>query len=311
MIFLVNCHINLVASPGCGSILTMKKILLVVFILSFLGLVGTSLYFFRDKFDKKPSGLSVESNPGSTVYLDGVELGPTPFSSQTIKAGTYVIKLVPDSPGTDPLPSWEKRFTLSPQTTTVISRAFASSELDSSGFTLSYVPEKDGGTYLSVISDPDTINISLDGEPQGFTPISRLTTSSGTHTLVLSSPGFRDQELSVNAAEGYNLLVDIKLALDALEIELPSPTPSVSPSASASALPEVGEITKPYVVVKETGTGWLRVRKDPSAYSDELGKANIGEKLKYLGENTETGWVKIEFEGEVGWTSGKYVEIIK
>ncbi|EKD79974.1 MAG: hypothetical protein ACD_40C00234G0003 [uncultured bacterium] len=64
-------------------------------------------------------------------------------------------------------------------------------------------------------------------------------------------------------------------------------------------------------MIGETGTGWLRVRKEASGTSDELGKANTGEKLKYLGESTDLGWHQVEFEGNSGWVSGKYVTVVK
>ena len=86
-----------------------------------------------------------------------------------------------------------------------------------------------------------------------------------------------------------------------VSISLSSP----SPVAQATDLP------KPYVVIGETETGWLRVRREPSGTAEELGKANTGEKLKYLGESTDLGWHKIEFEGSVGYVSGKYVTLVK
>jgi uncharacterized protein YgiM (DUF1202 family) len=58
-------------------------------------------------------------------------------------------------------------------------------------------------------------------------------------------------------------------------------------------------------------SGGLNVRKDASSSSDVLGKAAISEKLKYLGETTEAGWFKVEFEGSTGWVSGKYVTLVK
>ncbi|MFH1244174.1 MAG: SH3 domain-containing protein, partial [bacterium] len=92
-------------------------------------------------------------------------------------------------------------------------------------------------------------------------------------------------------------------------------SPAIS---SASAVPSPSAIDhqpltidKPYVLIGETGTGWLRVRKDASGTSDELGKANTGEKLKYLGESTDLGWHQVEFEGSQGWVSGKYTTIVK
>ena len=65
------------------------------------------------------------------------------------------------------------------------------------------------------------------------------------------------------------------------------------------------------MIINETGTGWLRVRKDPSASSEELGKANVGEKLKYLGDTTDTGWFKVEFESQPGYVSGRYITLVK
>lgn len=294
----------------------MKKLIILVIFLGFLGVLAAGAYVFRDKFDKTPVGLKIDTIPTATVYLDGVELGSTPYASKTHKAGTYVVKLVPTSPGSTPLASWEKRLTLAPQTTAVISRNFAESPLDTSGFTLTYTPDTSGGTYLSVISDPDTINLALDGQPQGFTPATRLETSPGAHQLTFSSPGYQGIELSVNAAEGFNLMVEIKLALDQLQIELPSPSPDPLPSstpsgelaATASAAPA---LTPPYVIIQETGTGWLRVRQEPSSTGLEIGRATVGEKYQYLGTTTETGWHKIEFTDLPGWVSARYTELIK
>jgi len=59
------------------------------------------------------------------------------------------------------------------------------------------------------------------------------------------------------------------------------------------------------VIIKETPTGWLRVRKAPGG--QEIGKVYPGE--KYLFSSQDSGWYQIEFEGEEAWISGTYAEI--
>lgn len=278
----------------------------------------------KDLFVKPPAGLEIATVPFSTVFLNGENKGETPYSDKNVKPGTYTLKLVPTQG--DNLSSYETKLVLIPKATTIISRTFAQSELDSSGYTLQLQEDPSGGTFLSVISDPDTINVTIDDKPSGFTPLSKLTLSPGSHSLLATSPGYIEQSLSVNTVKGYNLIVNFKLASQTITLTPPSPsTPSASlvPTTSMSPSPSTindpqpaspaggSTISKPYILIGETGTGWLRIRKEASGTSDELGKADTGEKLKYLGESTDLGWHKIEFEGAVGWVSGKYVTLVK
>lgn len=288
----------------------MKKLLLILSAAIFLG--GCTP---KDLFVKPPAGLEIGTNPPSTVFINDENKGETPFSDKAIKPGTYTIKLVPTS-GENLLP-YETKLVLTSKASTIISRNFMPSDFDSSGYILQLLEEPSGGTYLSVISDPDTVNVVIDDKPSGFTPLSKLETTPGSHFLKVASPGYLEQTLSVNAVKGYNLIVNFKLA--AQSITLTSPTPA-TPSASLAPLAsppqstsssQVDSMPKPYVVIGETGTGWLRIRKEASGTSQELGKANTGEKLKYLGETTELGWYKIEFESQIGWVSGKYVTLVK
>lgn len=290
----------------------MKKLLTILIASILLG--GCTL---KDLFVKPPAGLEIATIPPSTVFLNDENKGETPFSDKNIKPGTYTLKLVPTS-GVN-LPSFETKLVLVSKASTIISRTFTQSDLDSSGYTLQLLEDASGGTYLSIISDPDTINVTLDDKPSGFTPLSKLSTTPGSHSLLVTSPGYVEQSLSVYAVKGYNLIVNFKLASQTITLTPPSPTtPSASlaspvPSTSPTSTTDdsTSTISKPYVLIGETGTGWLRIRKEASGTSDELGKADTGEKLKYLGESTELGWHKIEFEGAPGWVSGKYVTLIK
>lgn len=289
----------------------MKKLVLIIFAAILLG--GCTP---KDLFIKPPAGLEIATTPSATVFIDGDNKGTTPYSDKNVKPGTYTLKLVPTS-GSN-LSSYETKLTLTPKASTVISRTFTQSELDSSGYLLSLQEELSGETYLSVISDPDTVNITLDDKPNGFTPLSKLTISPGSHTLLANSPGFVEQTLPINAVKGYNLIVNFKLASQNITLTPPppatssasaSPTPS-SPPPSPPASPSPS-ISMPYIEIGATETSWLRVRKEASGTSEELGKANTGEKLKYLGESTDLGWHKVEFAGTPGWVSAKYSTLVK
>jgi uncharacterized protein YgiM (DUF1202 family) len=295
----------------------MKKLLIVLAASIFLG--GCSV---KNLFVKAPSGLEITTTPASTVFLNGENLGPTPYINKELKAGTYSLKLVPTSG--DNLAPYETNLVLVPKASTIISRTFAPSDLDSSGYTLQLQEDPGGGTYLSVISDPDNVNVTIDGKPSGFSPLSKLATGPGSHALIVTSPGYVEQSLPVNAVKGYNLIINFKLASQTITLtpsipatssatvsDLSSPAPSASGSARPSSSPLTLKPDKPYVLIGETGTGWLRVRKDASGTSQEIGKANTGEALKYLGESTDLGWHKVDFDGAVGWVSGKYTTLVK
>lgn len=270
----------------------------------------------KNLFLKRPAGLEITTIPVATVFLNGENVGETPYANKEIKPGEYTIKLIATSG--DGLVPYEIKRKLSEEVTTIIARNLAGSDPDSSGYILTFDPEGADHTYLSVISDPDAVNLNLDGQPSGFTPLSKIEIAPGTHSILLTSPGYLEQTISVNAAKGYNLVVSAKLASQTINLISDSPAASasadspVSPSSSPSPSPAlVDDMLKPYVTILETETGWLRVREEPNGTSTELGKADTGEKLKYLGETTDSGWHKIEFAGKPGYVSGKYVTLTK
>ncbi len=292
----------------------MNKVILVI--ISALLLSGCSL---KDFFVKPPAGLEIKTTPDSTVFLNGENKGVTPYTNQSLKPGEYLLRLVPVSP--DNLSPYELKLNLVSRASTVISRNFFPSDIDSSGYILQLVAENEGTTSLSIISDPDMISATIDGKPSGFTPLSKLSITPGAHSLLVSSPGYISQELSVTTVKGYNLIINFKLASATITLasatpataSSSSPSPSSSPPSSTTPIPSASvgiSLAKPYVLIGETETGWLRVRQEASGTSDELGKANTGEKLKYLGESTDLGWHQVEFEGSPGWVSGKYVTVV-
>lgn len=258
---------------------------------------------------KKPAGLEIVTDPLSRVYVNGEDKGTTPFKSDNIKPGNYTIKLVPEG-DTTTLP-WEANINLTKQVSTIIHQNLTDSLNTSSGYTLELVKEPDNSkAYISVVTDPNTANISIDSVPYGFTPISKQELEPGTHTLEISMPGHKTISLSLNATPGYNLLVNTKLAQDLILLDPKPATPSSELDPSSDSTSSSTLEGDSYVTIKPTATGWLRVREEPSTLAPEIGKANEGEEFPYL-STSDDGWYEILFEGEEGWISGEYATLVK
>lgn len=52
------------------------------------------------------------------------------------------------------------------------------------------------------------------------------------------------------------------------------------------------------------GNCW--VRTEPSTNGDRLGVAKNGSVLPYEGETADNGWLKVKYDNQIGWVSGKY-----
>jgi hypothetical protein len=284
----------------------MKKLVFLVGLFVCLSLLtGCSL-------KKAPAALQISTTPVANVFVDGKLVGKTPYQSSNLKAGEISLKLIPES-ATSPLSSWEGKIKLNNGVLTLIDREFSSSETGSSGQVMTLEKLKDKKVAsLSLISDPDGALVHLDGEAKGFTPLALEKIGVGDHQIVVSKEGFVEKNIKAKAVEGFKLIINVKLAQ---EMEEPvaslsgTPTPTVTgtgkkptptPTGSEKSQPASGE-----VLIKETPTGWLRVRSTPSTSGTELAKVNPGEKYPLLEE--KSGWYKIEYEeGKTGWISGQY-----
>jgi len=249
---------------------------------------------------KTPAALQITSKPTANVFLNGKLLGKTPYQSGNLSPGELSIKLIPES-DILPLVSWEGKIKLVSGIETLIEREFATSEASSSGQILSLERIKNKKeASLSVISEPDGALVKLDGEGKGFSPLLLEKVSEGDHELSISKEGFAEKVINAKAVNGFKLLVNVKLAHGGGGGDLAvTPTPASQPSGST------GIPAKPYIEVKETPTGWLRVRLGPSTTATEAAKVKPGEKYPLLEE--KSGWYKIRYdEDKEGWVSGTY-----
>jgi len=298
-----------------------------------LAVVGLSLILvglvIKSKFLGRPgpAALQVSTTPKSTVFIDGSQVGITPFFDDKLKPGEHTIKLTPEETA-DSLTFWEGKVTLAPGILTVINRNFGKDESSSSGevISLEKISSRDKAA-LAVISTPDQAVVKVNGEPKGFAPVVIEDLTAGDYKVAVAVPGYEERNVTAQAMAGYKLTINVQLAQiiegiaeatpsgeeeekevvkeEATTTPTPTPTPKTSPKPTATP-PE-----KPYVKIKETPTGWLRVRDKPSSEGEELTKVDPGEMFPYLNEE-ESGWYKIEYEKDKeGWISGVYAELVE
>jgi len=279
----------------------MKKFLLLlpipILFASFVFLV------FKDKiFKTAKAGLQVESTPQARLFLDGQEVGTTPYQSGELREGEKVVRLVPE----ENLSPWETKINLTEGTLSYVYRKFDSSESSSSAkiVTLEKLADKKAKA-LMVISTPDSSLVRVDGEEKGKTPLSLDNLTEGEHEVNLSSPGFEEMQINTRVTNGFRINLNFKLA-EKQEISLPKEKENEEKAEEEKS----DDLTKPYVLIKETPTGWLRVRLEPSVNASEAAKVKPGEKYPFLEE--ESGWFKISYEeGKEGWISGQYASKVE
>jgi hypothetical protein len=267
----------------------MRLILISVFLSVVLVLAGF-LVFSQVRGGK--AALLIEAEPQAHVFVDGVEVGVTPYTA-TLKPKEVVIKLVPEAQ--TPLPLYETKINLVGGVKTVMRRSFRATEEESTAEIISF--EKIAGSQeavVAIVTNPDAAQISLDGKNLGFSPLRVSQVAPGEHQVSLSANGYETRNISIKTAKGYRLTLVVKLAA----------APQVM--AEEAELPEK-QVAQ--VLIKSTPTGFLRVREKPVADSLEVGQVRPGEKYVLLEESENKEWYKISFDSKEGWISAQYATV--
>lgn len=282
----------------------MKRIKIASFVALGLILILALILLIFNILKPRVAGLHIESTPLSTVYIDGVEDGRTPYDKKDKKPGEYVIKLVPDSFDT-PLAPYETKVNLVAGVQTVIRRTFGDTDETSSGEIISFERIDKNQVSLAVVSVPDSAELLIDGSERAFTPHRTTSLLPGAHTLTLNADGYQESKIDVRTYEGYKLTAVVKLAKSLEEGGEESEAES-----EEVAEDDVVEIVK----ILSTPTGFLRVRDEPSTLGSEIGTVEPEMEYELVEEDEETGWFKIKFVDEdtdeemEGWVSNQYTE---
>ena len=299
----------------------------IVFLLILLGIIGVVVGIVQLIKGSAPKQgvLKINANPVSSVFLDNKHLGKTPYQDN-VNEGEYELKLVPEST-TVSASSWQGKVKVYGKLLTYVNAELAESDFSSASDILWLEKITSNQSEISVVTNPDGAAISIDGESKGVTPSSLTGISPGDHTIAVLSSGFAPRSVKAKTTAGYKLFVVIKLALSSRLDDITasfSATPSASISSTLAVTPTglikktptltpkvtptgvaVNDPAKPYVIIKDTPTGFLRVRFEPTTQASETAKVKPGEKYHLL--DTQNGWFQISVTETLdGWISGQY-----
>ncbi len=293
-----------------------RKIGFLVGILVILGLILGGVKLVGGGGSPKQGMLKVVSTPTASVFLDNKHIGRTPVDTK-VDGGSFTIRLVPETT-TQTLASWEGNIKISPDILTYVNASLAESEFATAVDILSLEKITSKLAEVSVATNPDGATVALDGGMKGISPLSIPNITAGDHALAITSLGFVARNLKVKTTAGYKLNAIVKLALsgDTPPEASASPTPA-TPSGKTTPTPTkaAGGATdpaKPFVTIKDTPTGFLRVRMEPTTAATESAQVKPGEKYSIVDTQKDTKgntWYQITYDGKnTGWISGQYAE---
>ena len=279
-----------------------KLILLTVLIVLFIAFVGIKYLILGSQ--NQIGRIKIISSPRATVFLNSVASGQTPFDRE-LKSGEYMIKLIPQGEATSAA-SWQGKVKISQNSLSYVNRELGSSDITSAGeiFTIAPMEKKPKDSNLGEISvetDPAGAIVYLDNDEKGVASLIMTDVPRGQHELSIYIPGFFRRTQKINVEGRYRVNAVFKLAID--ESQKP-PTSNAQPTpATDSAKPG----KKIFVKVVDTPTGFLRVRKEASSDSEEIGRVKPGDQLEVVDQADV--WYQVKYDGEkTGWVSSEFVE---
>lgn len=279
-----------------------KLILLLILLILFAGFVGFKYFLLNQSnvFGK----IKVISSPATSVFINNVAAGKTPFEDK-YKIGEYLVKLIPEGTAADTA-SWQGKVKIYKNALTFVNRELGSSDINSAGeiFTTTKMETSPKDANLGEIyveTDPNGAIVYLDNDEKGVASLVLSDVLRGDHELSVYMPGFFRRTQKINVDGGYRINASFKLAIDQSQ--------KLSPTASTGKKEATGSATtkKVFIIVKDTPTGWLRVRDDASVAASETAKVKPKDRFELLEE--KSGWYKIAYEeGKTGWVSAEYAE---
>jgi len=260
-----------------------KKIFIFLLFLSVLALIfrfGVPL--IASIWENSKSGLQISSTPEADVFIDGKEMGRTPYENKDLKAGEYQIKL---KAGEN---LWQGIIQTTQGTVSLLNRELRAGVASSSGEVM--ILKKGRGIFIT--STPAGAEVETKGKVYGKTPLLISDLSSDEYVFLLSYPGYTKRQIRAVLPSGMLLTINSDLAVAEVDLGVSSNIPKIT--------------TEIKLTVKKTPTGFLRVRDKPSTAGKELARVSPGDNLILLEELGS--WNKVRTKGGIeGYVSGVYV----
>lgn len=285
-----------------------KLILLLVLLLGFAAFVVVRFFILgsQNVFGR----VKVVSSPVTSVFIDNVAVGKTPYEEK-YKIGEYILKLIPEGSATDTA-SWQGKIKVFKNALTYVNRELGTSDVTSAGeiFTTRKMekPPKSGDLgEIYVETEPQGAIVYLDNDEKGVAPLILQDVVKGDHELSVFMPKFLRRTQKINVDPGYTVNAIFKLAIDqSVEQKEEAKKEEEKEEEKEEATPSA-KTEKVTILIKDTPTGFLRVREDASITATEEAQVKPGEKYELLEE--KNNWYKIEYEeGKEGWVYSQYAE---
>lgn len=230
----------------------------------------------------------MQSNISAKVFLNDMEAGPAPFQDDTLKPGDYAVSLRADEATSSAKVFWQGYAKLNEGTLTIVIRDIADSKDTSSGEIISL----ENGKGVTITSSPGGAEVFIDGVLKGVTPLTVSDIEEGEHQFIISRENFLKRSIRSKVIDGLNLSLAVDLAITEPDLTKLPGTPITSTAE---------------IIIRNTPTGFLRVRDKAGLGGKEIGQVKPGETLILLEESP--GWVRIRLkDGKEGWVSSTYTQ---
>ncbi len=257
-------------------------------------LIISSLFLSGCLLVARKSAIEINSYPVAKVFLDGKEMGMTPYKNRALLPKEVEVKLVTNDK------EWSKRIKLQNNISTVVDWEFGKDNENSGGYIL-YL-EKTGDKNkagIMINTTPAKSTVVIDNEVKGLSPIRISNIGEGDKHLTLSYPNHKTIDIFMKSVLEYQLVVDAILPEEVVIIQEEENIEDLTT--------EINNVPTTTIKIKETETGWLRVRETSSSVAKEVGRVYPGEVYPLIEEKTD--WYKIDLgEGKNGWVASSYGE---
>jgi len=250
---------------------------------------------------KGKGALQITSNVKAAAFLDNKPIGNTPLckceGNDTLPAGKHELRIVPEDKSFTP---FSAKIEINAGVLTAVDRTFLPGSF-ASAYILTLAKNNSSDPQLFIASIPEGALVSLDGESKGITPILLDPISASEHEVEIQKQGFSKKTVRIRAVPSYKVILNVLLGTKSGVDELQeAPDQEITPTQAAS-------IKQDLILIKDTPTGFLRVREQATTASREVGRVNPQETYPFLDE--DTGWFKIELgDKTTGWVSKQYAE---
>jgi hypothetical protein len=155
----------------------------------------------------------------------------------------------------------------------------------------------------------------LGSEDKGISPIKLTNVSTGEYELSVYLPGFIKRTQKIVITKGHIVDAQFNLSLDPdyktideLIKENEKKEASAQANLSLNSLtPSITPIVSKKIIISNTETGFLNVRKEPRITSQQIDQVKEGE--EYVYDEVINDWYKIVLkDGSKGWVTGQYVK---